>query len=516
MEHYTLVKRIGEQFTLNGTIYYYHGVDENKQQAKISTNEFGLNSNTTVYCDYYEEYTKTTEKDKYIAIHIGSGVYLKTYIPETFSKPILLRHLQENTIYEYYLLMSVNNGNDPTVSLSKVERGIQKKLEKPLQLIHKTYVEIEAPKYELRTHYIHAHGGSACPLGSLQTFKLPPNVVVIMNCYKIVSYGEADNIWPLTFDNIFKDIRLNFQDLRFKMFYLRSIQQLIAHEKNPDFCVFTEDCPNIMLKYIDNNRRMGIYELPIELKQNYAPITQNDEDYAPITQRDHDNGILDKEFCLHFGQKSSQTLDGTYTITSLHYEETCRQKGINCDKDSEKNRDLQSVISSLSGEQFHVVVAQSCRDTHAQIEKQHELGVSFTSVRDPSFFSIVFNKFNQTFLKLPLQNGRGLSYKYNVLGKERDFTYKDSNLWTKYDRKWVSLLDTLLLEDKLALRHIGLKAKAKDNTSVDVDVYTKVGKTHKCKDGKVRALYSKGKSFYVKMKGMGDDGGKYEYKRVRV
>ena len=39
------------------------------------------------------------------------------------------------------------------------------------------------------------------------------------------------------------------------------------------------------------------------------------------------------------------------------------------------------------------------------------------------------------------------------------------------------------------------------------------GETHKCADGKVRTLYSKGKSFYVKMK---CDDGKYEYKKVKV
>jgi hypothetical protein len=465
---YVLCKMVGEEILNSLThvaIYTYLGIfDENLKHACVKDN---LTDKYHTDCLFYEEYDKTIHTVGYfIGIELD-GRYLKTFIPipTAESRPkSLIRYYKEDNTHDYYLYdnLFVNSESTHLIQIIYVE---YKKFGNN-EIKRCKYYQIDQPYFELRTNLIISHGH--CPINEPK-FKLPSNVIIIMNCYNIISHSIEGETFQPAFDVLFKDIRYNFENLTLKINYLNLLKKMWDKD-NVQFCVFTEECPDIIF-----GEESAIYELPIQTHQRYLnpPIIESLSTLS--TNLDHNTLETPSKF-----SKFTQLSDFAKYLQNDN--------------------------------NFHVIHVCSCRQIPGTEHiRQQQIGVPFGDAADPSLFSLIFNKFNQKYVKS--FGGGALTYKYNVLGKERDFTYKDSNLWTKYDRKWVSLLDTLLLEDKLAKQHIDGKGEASG------DGYTKTGKTHKCVDGKVRTLYSKGKSFYVKMKGVGKgegDGRKYEYKKVNV
>jgi hypothetical protein len=100
-------------------------------------------------------------------------------------------------------------------------------------------------------------------------FKLPPNVIVIMNCFSQLQYCETHE--QCHFDRIYsKDI---FDTVTKKAFlansingYVEQIREITEINRNNHYCVFHDSVPNLKLSGEMNKWRDGIHLLPKELK----------------------------------------------------------------------------------------------------------------------------------------------------------------------------------------------------------------------------------------------------------
>jgi hypothetical protein len=284
-------------------------------------------------------------------------------------------------------------------------------------------------------------------------------------------------MWPIAFDPVFKDIRRNFSDLNLKLRYLSLLQKFWSG--NVQFCVFTDMCPDISMDCSEDEfkNRRGIYELPIETSHEIPPQTSHEiPPQTTTTTITHSIPLPINKKHVYYDYFNANGNKGLYPYK-------LKEGGIGFSDETGSNTSLSAFVKKMClNNHFHVIITQSCRCTKSSRLSIRDLGVPFTSEKDPSLFSLMFDKFNKRYLRPEVHENRctptggAITYKYNH-------------------------------------NHaICIKKHLKNGS---LDVYTNSGNTHKCKDGKVRTLYSKGKYLYVKMKDDGHDG-KYEYKRVKV
>jgi hypothetical protein len=125
----------------------------------------------------------------------------------------------------------------------------------------------------INNYLVSSHGIQSCPFGNNQTeiISLPENVVVIMNCYntEIVASAEIDSrIWELAFFDIFTEMKniksYTLSDiLSILDYYFRLLDKALNFDGN-EYCMFVNECPNLLFSAEMEKFRSGFYTLPIK------------------------------------------------------------------------------------------------------------------------------------------------------------------------------------------------------------------------------------------------------------
>jgi hypothetical protein len=261
------------------------------------------------------------------------------------------------------------------------------------------YYVINEPKFKLFTHFLDAHG-SQCTTGSyLKYFTLPDNFIVIMNCHTDISRFMPE-AWENAFNDIFTDIQTKYTNLEIKLKYINTLLRFWGNT-NFQFCIFTSYCPDLNLHFNDNLSRMGLYQLPVKVKNK--PIDIN-----------------------VWASRESQ-IENIFEISSPHKPDN-----------DEKNLDdttLKEFIETYfntdkSKQNFNVLLVSSCRNIRDKGDWKMT-GLPITDPNDPMLHVYFFKKIYDKML----QGGGGIQYNYG--GSK--FKYYNNNLYTCKGGKYLSL-----------------------------------------------------------------------------
>lgn len=136
----------------------------------------------------------------------------------------------------------------------------------------------------MQSTFITSHGSHCIGGKGAHVFKLPPNVIVLMNCNNATTYTSSyfeSKFWAFA-----SDAKLHLAMAKKKLDvnafgkYLLSLEKFndyVNGEKNT-FCIFADKCPDLLFTFEEDMFRSGIFQLPatvtVKEKKNKKVITK--------------------------------------------------------------------------------------------------------------------------------------------------------------------------------------------------------------------------------------------------
>ena len=154
-------------------------------------------------------------------------------------------------------------------------------------------------------HLISTHGAqcTTCawsPTPNKDVFKLPPNVVVVMNCYNTVinSSDVIDaKVWQLATDkdlmmklkNIVNGESTTEQIMNTVTEYITALKTLLNGNSQNRYCMYFDECPNMNISKETRLFRSGLYTLPVTIQATQKNITTQQIQRQQLITNDFSN-----------------------------------------------------------------------------------------------------------------------------------------------------------------------------------------------------------------------------------
>lgn len=228
-------------------------------------------------------------------------------------------------------------------------------------------------------HLISTHGAqcTSCAWSPKKdVFKLPPNVVVVMNCYNttINSNDVIDaKVWQLATNknlmNALKDIvnasSTTNQIMDTVTTYISILNMLLNGNGRNKYCMYFDECPNMFIAKETKTFRSGIYSLPVSIihetkaqqTQRKRELTEDDFGYYPF------NDVRTNELIHDFlipSSTSNPYWKDSYKIKSYGVRENEEDLSSNYLENNTLRAIIEDINTNSGGNGFHVVLFVAC------------------------------------------------------------------------------------------------------------------------------------------------------------
>jgi hypothetical protein len=214
----------------------------------------------------------------------------------------------------------------------------------------------------MQTTVVSSHGKN-CPYNvSSKVFRLPPNVIVFMNCYNTpisVSLQYDARFWAFL-----TDAKLHLA-LKKEKLTVNNVSKLLEglkklNDVDNKMCVFTDKCPDLTFTYEKNSFRSGIFQCPVSVvvKDTSHQVLDRKITNTMFTDvaNNADMNKKDKKFTRAWLKVDDAVIDKRYLMTAKPHKHFPEMNGV--------DNVLSKIVDDVSKSEpnkMHLVIAWACR-----------------------------------------------------------------------------------------------------------------------------------------------------------